>query len=130
MTPRRGSASAGAGAGCAGQIRRFDRWAAALAELSRVMTPDAILVVADVYPAWKSQPAIGLTRRGRTRSHDELPALVAAGGLRVEHTEPIRSVASVAGAVLVAARTPGCARRCPVGYRRAVHVRSSMWPGR
>jgi ubiquinone/menaquinone biosynthesis C-methylase UbiE len=94
--------------------------AAALAEVSRVMTPDAILVVADVYPAWKSQPAIGLTRRGRTRSHDELPALVAAAGLRVEHTEPIRSVASVAGAVLVAARTPGYARRCPAGYRRTV----------
>ena len=94
--------------------------AAGLAEISRVMTPDAALVVADVYSAWLSQPAIRLTRRGKSRPRDDLPALVAAAGLRVEHTEPIRSVASIADAVLVAARTPGCAGRCPAGYRRAV----------
>jgi SAM-dependent methyltransferase len=94
--------------------------AAALAEISRVMTPDAILVAADVYPAGKSRPAIRLPRRGRPRAHDELPALVAAGGLRIENIEPIRSVASIASAVLVAARRRGCARRRPAGYRCAV----------
>jgi ubiquinone/menaquinone biosynthesis C-methylase UbiE len=87
--------------------------AAGLAEISRVMTPDAALVVADVYSSWPSQPAIRLTRRGRSRPRDELPALVAAAGLRVEHTEPIRSVAAIADAVLVAARAPGRASQLP-----------------
>lgn len=94
--------------------------AAGLAEISRIMTPDATLIVADVYSARLARPAIRLTRRGRSRPRDELPALVAAAGLRVERTEPIRSVAAIADAVLVAARTPGRAGRHPAGYRRAV----------
>jgi ubiquinone/menaquinone biosynthesis C-methylase UbiE len=35
MTPRRGGAPAGSGAGCTEQIRRFDRWAASY-ELSQL----------------------------------------------------------------------------------------------
>ena len=96
--------------------------AAGMAEISRVMTPDATLVVADVYSAWLSRPAIRLTRRGKTWLHDELEAIVAAAGLRVECTEPIRPVACIADAVLVAARTP---RR-----RTAAAVRSGTCRGR
>ena len=94
--------------------------AAGLADISRVMTPDATLVVADVCWSRPSQPAIRLTRRGKSRPRDELPALVAAAGLRVEHTEPIRCGAGIADAVLVSARMAGCAGRRPAGYRRAI----------
>jgi ubiquinone/menaquinone biosynthesis C-methylase UbiE len=101
--------------------------AAGLAEISRVMTPDATLVVADVYSSWLSRPAGRATRRGRSRPRNELPALVTAAGLQVEHTEPIGCVASVADAVLVSARTPGGVGRCQAGYHRT--VRSGTRPG-
>ena len=81
--------------------------AAGLAEIGRVMTPEATLVLADVHSSLLSQSAIRPARRGRSRSHDELRTLVAAAGLRVEHTEPIRCVAGIADAILVSARTPG-----------------------
>lgn len=80
--------------------------AAGLAELSRVMTPDAVLVAADVCPARSFQTVAGWTRRSRCRPSGELPVLISAGRLRVERVEPIRSVASIADAVLVAARKP------------------------
>lgn len=78
---------------------------AGLAEISRVMAPDAILVAADVCSTRGFRPMIGWSRRGRFRFPDELPVLISAGGLRVEHIEPIRSVASIADAALIAART-------------------------
>ena len=77
--------------------------AAGLAEIGRVMTPDATLVLADVHSSLLSQSAIRSARRGKSRPHDELRALVAATGLRVEHTEPIRCAAGIADAVLVSA---------------------------
>jgi ubiquinone/menaquinone biosynthesis C-methylase UbiE len=80
---------------------------AGLAEIGRVMTPEATLVLADVHSPLLSQPAVRPTRRGKSRPHDELRALVTAAGLRVEHTEPIRCVAGIADAVLVSARTSG-----------------------
>jgi len=78
---------------------------AGLAEISRVMAPDAILVAADVCSTRGFRPMIGWSRRGRFRFPDELPVLISADGLHVEHIEPIRSVASIADAALIAART-------------------------
>jgi hypothetical protein len=46
------------------------------------------------------------TWRSRSGLPDELPALISAGGLRIEHIEPIRFVASIADAALIAARKP------------------------
>jgi SAM-dependent methyltransferase len=77
--------------------------AAGLAEISRVMAPDATLVVADVCRGRPSRPMVGWPRRSAP-GPDRLPVLITAGSLRVEHAEPIRSVAGIANAVLVAAR--------------------------
>jgi ubiquinone/menaquinone biosynthesis C-methylase UbiE len=81
--------------------------AAGLTEIGRVMAPDATLVASDVCPDRSFRPLIGWARRGRPGPAEELPMLIAAGGLRVEHAEPVRSVAVIADAVFVAARTPG-----------------------
>jgi hypothetical protein len=74
------------------------------------MAPDATLVVADICRVRPFQPMIGWVRPGRSRLPDGLPVLIAASGLRVEHVEPIRAVASIADAALVAARTSGQGR--------------------
>jgi SAM-dependent methyltransferase/DNA-binding MarR family transcriptional regulator len=79
--------------------------AAGLGEVGRVMAPGATLVAADACPVRRSRPVTGWGRRGMPGRPEELAALIAAGGLRVEHAEPIRSVALIADAVLVAART-------------------------
>jgi hypothetical protein len=137
----RGGVSAAAGTIHSESVLRFDSWAATydLSQLqtvlygrvhdavlpyarrrvpdpgaiSRVMAPDALLVVADVCPARSFQPMTGWARPGRSRLHDELPALISASGLRVESVEPIRSVASITDAALVAARTSRRRRRDP-----------------
>jgi hypothetical protein len=71
------------------------------------MEPGAVLVAADVCPVRSLQTVAGWTRRSRSRLSEELPTLISAGGLRIEHLEPIRSVANIADAALVAARKPG-----------------------
>lgn len=78
--------------------------AAGLAEISRVMAPDATLVAADVFRAWPSRPLTVHTRRRRPDPTQILPSLVAASGLRTRRADPIRSVAVMADAVLVTAR--------------------------
>ena len=81
--------------------------AAGLAEIARVMAPGATLVAADVCPRRSFRPMIAGARRRGPEGPDELAMLITAGGgLRVEHAEPITSVALIADAVLVAARTP------------------------
>jgi ubiquinone/menaquinone biosynthesis C-methylase UbiE len=92
---------------------------AGLAGLSRVMAPGAILVAAGVRAARSVPAALGWTQRRRSWRPGELPALICAGGLRVEHIEPVRSVAGLADAVLVAATKP----------RRRRTVQFSICPG-
>ena len=77
--------------------------AAGPAEISRVMTPNATLVAADVFRSW---PSRSLTARRRHRAPDasQILPLVAASGLRTRRVDTIRSVALIADAVLVAAR--------------------------
>lgn len=79
---------------------------AGLAEIDRVMTPGATLLAADVCAARPVWPRAAWARRSRPALSWELPSLIAAGGLRVEHVEPIHSVALIADAALVAARAP------------------------
>jgi SAM-dependent methyltransferase len=79
---------------------------AGLAEISRVMAADATLVAADVCPAQPFRPVIARPRRSRPGRPPGLPCLIAASGLRIEHLEPIRSVALIADAALVAAKKP------------------------
>jgi ubiquinone/menaquinone biosynthesis C-methylase UbiE len=80
---------------------------AGLAEISRVMAAGATLVAADVCAAEPVRLVFARARRGRRGLPLGLPSLIAAGGLRVERVEPIRSVALIADAVLVAATKPG-----------------------
>lgn len=94
-------------------VSHWNDKAAGLAELSRVMTPDAVLVAADVCPARSFQAVTGWTRRGRSRLPGGLPALISAGGLHVQRVAPIRSVACIADAALVAARKPRLRQRDP-----------------
>jgi SAM-dependent methyltransferase len=78
--------------------------AAGLAEISRVMAPDATLVAADVF---RARPSRWPTVRPRRREPDpslRLLSLVTASGLRTKRADPIRSVALIADAVLVTAR--------------------------
>jgi len=78
--------------------------AAGLAEISRVMAPGATLVAAEVL---RPGPSRSLTVRPRHREPGPSPTLlplVAASGLRARRVDPIRSVALIADAVLVAAR--------------------------
>jgi ubiquinone/menaquinone biosynthesis C-methylase UbiE len=75
--------------------------AAGLAEIRRVMAPGATLVVADISPVWRFRPLIAAARQGRACG---LASLITACGFRVEHVEPIRSVALITDAALVAAR--------------------------
>jgi ubiquinone/menaquinone biosynthesis C-methylase UbiE len=79
---------------------------AGLAEIGRVMAPGAALVAADACPARPTRPRIAWAGRSGPAPSCELASLIAAAGLRVEHVEPIRSVALIADAALVAARTP------------------------
>ena len=79
--------------------------AAGLAEIRRVMAPGAILVAADVTAGWRFQPIIVGARCRRLLLRRGLPSLIAGSGLHVEHVEPIRAVAHIADAALVAART-------------------------
>lgn len=81
--------------------------AAGLAEIGRVMAPGAALVAADISPASPLQPQIAWARRKKPTLRRGLPAAIAAGGFRVEHVEPIRSVALIADAALVVASRPG-----------------------
>ena len=80
--------------------------AAGLAEISRVMAPNATLVAADVLPAPLSRPMTIQGRRRKLAPSLGLPSLIAASGLCVEHVEPIRSVTLVANAALIAAKKP------------------------
>jgi hypothetical protein len=78
--------------------------ASGLAEISRVMAPDATLVAADVF---RARPSRWLTVRPRHCEPDPSPkllSLVTASGLRTKRADPIRSVALIADAVLVTAR--------------------------
>lgn len=84
---------------------------AGLAELRRVMAPGAILVAAEVCAPWPFPAVTGWTWRSRSRRPGELAALICAGGLRVEHAEPVRCMAGIAGAVLVAASKPRLRQR-------------------
>ena len=87
---------------------------AGLAQISRVMAPDGTLMAAGLPAARPLQP---ITRWGRRRKPwlpDELPALIAGCGLRVERVEPIRSLAGIADTVMVAARRPGRVQAGPV----------------
>jgi ubiquinone/menaquinone biosynthesis C-methylase UbiE len=77
--------------------------AAGLAEISRVMAPDATLVAAEVLRPGPSRPLAARRHREPGLSQMLLP-LVAASGLRTRRVDPIRSVALIADAVLVAAR--------------------------
>ena len=80
--------------------------AAGLAQISRVMAADGTLVAAGPCAARSSLAVTRCGRRVRARQQEELPALIAAGGLWVERVEPIRPVVSIADTVLVAARKP------------------------
>lgn len=88
--------------------------AAGLAEIGRVMAPGGILVAADIAPDWRSQPLTTWARHRKSWLRGGLPSLIAGSGFRVEHVEPIRAVAHIADAALVAARTstrpPGSSR--------------------
>lgn len=78
--------------------------AAGLAEISRVMAPGATLVAAEVL---RPGPSRSLSVRPRHREpgpSQMLLPLVATSGLRARRVDPIRSVAMIADAVLVAAR--------------------------
>ena len=91
-------------------VSHWSDQAVGLAELARVMAPDAILVAADIRAA-RSVPAVTGSWRGESGRPGGLPGLIRAVGLRVEYAEPIRSVAAVADAVLVAASKRGSRRR-------------------
>lgn len=80
--------------------------AAGLAEITRVMAPDATLVAADVCLARPFQPMMAWARRSKPGLSYGLLALIAESGLRIERVEPIRSVALIADAALVAAKKP------------------------
>jgi SAM-dependent methyltransferase len=81
--------------------------AAGLAEISRVMAPSATLLVADVIPpARPSRPITVRALRRQLHASNDLPSLIAARGLRVEHVAPIRSVALVVDVALIAAKKP------------------------
>ena len=79
---------------------------AGLAEIGRVMAPGATLVAAEVCRARPAHPHIAWTWHRKPRLTPELPSLIAAGGFRVEHVEPIQSVTLMTNAALVAARMP------------------------
>jgi ubiquinone/menaquinone biosynthesis C-methylase UbiE len=81
--------------------------AAGLAEISRVMAPGASLVAADVSPSPPVRPRITWAWRKKPTLRRGLLSAIAAGGFRVEHVEPIRSVALITDAALVVARKPG-----------------------
>lgn len=78
--------------------------AAGLAEISRVMAPNATLVAADVVRARPSRSMAVRPRRREPVPPQMLLSLVAASGLRTKRADPIRSVALIADAVLVMAR--------------------------
>lgn len=80
--------------------------AAGLAEIRRVMSPGATLVAACLCPAHPVTRGRSRIRRNRSGHSHDPPSLITAGGLRVEHVAPIRSVAVFADAALVAARAP------------------------
>lgn len=105
--------------------------AAGLAEISRVMAPGAILVMADVAPDWRPQPVTAWARHRKSWLRRGLPLLIAGSGLRVEHVEPIRAVAHIADAALVAARTsvgaPKSGRASSSGTRAAVAGSNNCW---
>jgi ubiquinone/menaquinone biosynthesis C-methylase UbiE len=90
---------------------------AGLAEIGRVMAPGATLVAADVTPGWRLQPPTAWARHRKSWLRRGLPSLIAGSGFRVECVEPIRAVAHIADAALVAARTstgsPGRSRALP-----------------
>jgi ubiquinone/menaquinone biosynthesis C-methylase UbiE len=77
--------------------------AAGLAEISRVMAPGATLVAAEVLPARPSRPATWGQRRRLGFSHG-LPSLITASGLRVDHVEPVWSIAIFVDTALIAAQ--------------------------
>ncbi len=77
--------------------------AAGLAEISRVMAPDATLVAAEVFRPRPSRPVIVLPRHRQPGPAQMLLLLIAASRLRTRRVNPIRSVALIANAVLVAA---------------------------
>ena len=79
--------------------------AGGLAQISRVMAPEGTLVAAGPTAARPFPPRTRRARRGTPLFPGELPALIAACGLQVERVEPIPSVATIAEAVMVAART-------------------------
>lgn len=105
--------------------------AAGLAEISRVMAPGATLVVADVALEWRPQPVTAWARHRKSWLRRGLPSLIAGSGLRVEHVEPIRAVAHIADAALVAARTsadaPRGSRASSSGTRAAVAGSNNCW---
>jgi ubiquinone/menaquinone biosynthesis C-methylase UbiE len=75
--------------------------AAGLAEVSRVMAPDAVLLLVDVLPA---PPSSRRTRATAQRRLNRSPQLIAANGLRIRHVEPIRSITIAGGVSLIAAQ--------------------------
>ncbi len=105
--------------------------AAGLAEISRVMAPGATLVVAYIAPDWRPQPMTPWARHRKSRLRHGLPSLIAGSGLRVEHIEPIRAVAHIADAALVAARTsagaPKSGRASSSATRAAVAGSNNCW---
>jgi SAM-dependent methyltransferase len=100
--------------------------AVGMAQIRRVMAPDGTLVAAGAYPAPPFPSMIRRARRSRPWLRGELPALIAACGLRVERVEPIPSVAAIADIVMVAARaTAGAAWN----YGRSVGIWSGTVTG-
>jgi ubiquinone/menaquinone biosynthesis C-methylase UbiE len=77
--------------------------AAGLAEIGRVMAPGATLVAAEVTPDRRFQTPAAWDRSWLRRG---LRSLIAGAGFGVEYVEPIRAVAHIADAALVAARGP------------------------
>ncbi len=88
------------------------------------MAPGAILVAADVSAGQRRQPLIAEPRRRKSWLRRGLPSLIAGSGLRVEHVEPIRAVAHIADATLVAARN---AHRPAGACRRFVPQAAGQW---
>jgi SAM-dependent methyltransferase len=85
-------------------ISHWSDKAAGLAQISRVMAPEGTLVAAGLSAARALQPITRWSRRSKPWLPDELPALIASCGLQVERVEPVRSVASIADIVMVAAK--------------------------
>jgi len=79
---------------------------AGLAEISRVMAPGATLIAADVLPPPLPRRFPVRVPGRRLDLTQGLPSLIIAGGLRIHHVEPIRSIAIAVNTVLVAARKP------------------------